>query len=189
MTDDAQYNAMIEAAGKGDRKALDDLWPGLYGQLHEIAAAQMHKERAGHLLQTTAIVHEAYFRLANQNRSKWKDRNSFFATAAVVMRRVLVDSARKEKAAKRGGNAARSNLSESRLAVDDAGYSALEVNEALEQLAAFAPDQARAMELMIFGGLSGDEVANMMGVSASTIDRRVRAAKAWLRRELSDPTM
>lgn len=183
---DPNLNSLIQNAGRGDRAAMDNVWPGLYSQLHDIASGQMAKERPGHLLQTTAIVHEAYFRLSDQQRSDWRDKPSFLAAAAVVMRRVLIDSARKETAKKRGGAANRHGLSDTNIAVDDHGYSAVEIHEALEQLAGFAPDQARALELMIFGGLTGEEAAEVLGVSASTIDRKVRAAKAWLRRELSD---
>ncbi|MEM7311675.1 MAG: ECF-type sigma factor [Planctomycetota bacterium] len=182
-----EFDALIQAAGQGDRDALNAAWPELYDHLHEIASGQMSKERSGrHLLQTTAIVHEAYFRLSEQKRSQWRDRNSFFAAASVVMRRILIDSARNATAAKRGGSMARQTLSDTRLALDDNGFAAVEIHEALERLAAFAPDQSKALELMIFGGMTGEEVADVLGVSASTIDRRVRAAKAWLRRELNE---
>jgi RNA polymerase sigma factor (TIGR02999 family) len=178
-------NALIQAAGQGDREALDQVWPDLYRQLHDLAAAQMSKEQNGGLLQTTAIVHEAYFRLSEQKRSEWPDRGSFFAAAAVVMRRILIDSARRERAVKRGGRQSRRTLSDTQLGVDDQRFEAIDLHEALEQLAQFAPDQAKALELMIFGGLTGEETAVVLGVSPATIDRKVRLAKAWLRRELS----
>ena len=182
-----EFEALIQAAGSGDRQALNEAWPELYDRLHEIAANQMSRERAGrHLLQTTAIVHEAYFRLSDQKKSYWPDRKSFLAAAAVVMRRVLIDSARNAAAIRRGGNLSRRALLDSRVAWDDQGFAAVDIHEALEELASFAPEQSRALELMIFGGLTGDEVADVLGVSPSTIDRRIRAAKAWLRRELSE---
>lgn len=183
---DRKINSQVQAAGQGDRSALDDAWPGLYSQLHDIAAGQMARERPGHLLQTTAIVHEAYFRLSDQQKSDWPDKRSFLAAAAVVMRRILIDSARRDRSRKRGGTAQKQALSDTNIAFDDRGFSAIDTHEALERLAEFAPDQARTLELMIFGGLTGEEVAEVLGVSASTIDRKVRAAKAWLRRELSD---
>ena len=161
-------------------------WAELYSHLHKIASAQMSRERSGHILQTTAVVHEAYVRLSKENASQFKDKNSFFAAASVVMRRVLVDSARKEKAVKRGGNATKKSLTDTQLSVGDKGYSVIEIHDCLSKLAEFASDQAQALELMIFGGLTGEETAAVMGVSASTIDRKVRSAKAWLRRELSD---
>ena len=182
-----EFEALIQAAGLGNREALNRAWPELYDHLHEIAASQMSRERSGrHLLQTTAIVHEAYFRLSDQKRSQWRDRSSFLAAAAVVMRRILIDSARNAKAVKRGGTMVRRDLSDTRIALDDDGFATVDIHEALEKLAAFAPDQSRALELMIFGGMTGEEVADVLGVSASTIDRRIRAAKAWLRRELSE---
>lgn len=161
-------------------------WPELYERLHEIAANQMSQERSGHLLQTTAVVHEAYMRLSKPQQSQFKDKNTFFAAAAVVMRRVLVDFARSEKAAKRGGNKKRQMLTDSRLAFGERGYSTIDIHDALERLAEFAPVQARALELMIFAGMTGEEVAVAIEVSPSTVDRKIRSAKAWLRRELSD---
>ena len=177
---------MIQAAGQGDRSAMDEVWGVLYRQLHELAAAQMTRERSGNLLQTTAIVHEAWFRLSKTERSHWTDRGSFLAAAANVIRRVLIDNARRENAVRRGGESTRQPLTDTRLRFDDQSFNAVEIHEALEKLATFAPDQASTLELMIFGGLSGEETAEAQGVSASTIDRRIRAAKAWLRRELSD---
>ena len=169
----------------------DCAWTDLYQQLRQMAARQMRRERSGHLLQTTAIVHEAYFRLAKCQSSNWNitrqgGRGSFLAAAAKTMRRVLIDSARIEKAKKRSGARKRRPLSEAELAFNDKRFSAIEIHDALERLSVLAPDQARALELMIFGGLTGDQVADVMGVSASTVDRRIRIAKAWLRRELSE---
>ena len=181
-----QLNSLISSAGSGDQAALNEAWPKLYDELHRIAARHMRKERKGNLLQTTAIVHEAYFRLFDQNQSDWKDRNSFLAAAAVAMRRVLIDNARKTQSQKRGGNLQRVELCESRLPLDENKYRIEEVHQALKTLGEFAPDEAKALELMIFGGMTGEEVAAVMNVSASTIDRRVRSAKAWLRRELSN---
>jgi len=186
MSSTTQISTLIQAAGQGDRSAMDEVWNVLYRQLHELAASQMTNERSGHLLQTTALVHEAWFRLSSTERSHWRDRGSFLSAAANVIRRVLIDSARKEKAVRRGGNSTQHALSDTRLRFDDRSFDAMEIDEALQTLATFAPDQAHALELMIFGGLSGEETAQVLGVSASTIDRRIRAAKAWLRRELSD---
>ena len=166
--------------------SFDGAWAKLYDELHDIAASQMTRERTGHLLQTTAIVHEAYFRLAKDRSETWKNKSTFFAAAAVVMRRVLIDAARRERAAKRGNGQPKHRLHETRIGIDDRAFRSLEVHDALEVLSGFAPDQARALELMIFGGLTGDEIASVMGVSSSTIDRRIRLAKAWLRRELAE---
>ena len=181
-------DSLIQAAGLGDRQALDRVMPELYGHLRDIATNQMARERSGHLLQTTALIHEAYLRLSEQRRSDWRDRGSFLAAASVVMRRVLIDDARRDRAQKRGGGLKKRSISDSRLAFDDGVVSVIEIHEALETLESFAPDQAKALELMIFGGLTGEETAAALGVSPSTIDRKVRAAKAWLRRELSEAT-
>lgn len=178
-------DAQIQSAGLGDQRAFDAVYDGLYDELHSIAAQQMARESSSNLLQTTAIVHEAYVKLASQNQSKWRDRQSFFAAAAVVMRRLLIDNARKEKSKKRGGQRARQLLSDSRLRFDERAFGVLEISDALEKLAEFAPEQSEALELMIFGGMTGEEVAKHLGVSASTIDRKVRSGKAWLRRELA----
>ncbi|MEO1523876.1 MAG: ECF-type sigma factor [Planctomycetota bacterium] len=184
MTSDEEINQRIRAAARGDRDALDGVADDLYGQLHEIASQHMRAERAGSLLQTTAIVHEAYLKLSDQQRSRWSDRNDFFAAASLIMRRLLIDHARSETADKRGGGRVRASMQETRLAIEDRRYSAIEISDALHRLAEFAPDQARGIELMVFGGMTGEEIAEHLGVSASTIDRRLRAAKAWLRREL-----
>ncbi len=183
---DKQFDALIQAAGRGDREALNKAWPDLYDHLHRIAANQMSAERSGrHLLQTTAIVHEAYFRLSDQKRSHWQDKSSFFAAAAIVMRRILIDSARSAMTTKRGGSMQRQNLSDTLLSFEEKGHAALDIHEALQRLADFAPDQSRVLELMIFGGMTSKEVATAIGVSQSTIARRIRAARAWLRRELT----
>ena len=182
---ESHIRSVVQAAAEGNREALGQAYDQLYDELHEIAGRQMRKEGAGRLLQTTAIVHEAYLKLATQSRSQWKDRHSFFAAATVVMKRLLIDHARQEKSLKRGGKAVRSKLSDSQILFDDQGYSVLEINDALEKLSEFAPEQATALEMMIFGGMTGEEVAKQLQVSASTIDRKVRSAKAWLRRELS----
>ena len=178
----------FQSAGRGDRTALDDVCSSLYDQLHDIAASQMSRESRPGLLQTTAVVHEAWFRLSRQRNSSWCDRNSFLAAAANVMRRVLIDSARAAGAQRRGGDLKRQRLTDTRLSFHDSAFEAVEIDDALQRLAEFAPESAQALELMIFGGMTGDETANALGVSPSTIDRRLRVARAWLRRELGGST-
>lgn len=157
----------------------------LYNELHSIAANWMRRERPDGILQTTMIVHEAYLRLSEgQESSRWKSREEFCAAASVTMRRLLVDHARRKRSAKRGGGQTQDILSDTRLGVDDEQFGAIELHDALEALAGFAAEQSRALELMYFGGLTGDEIASLLGVSPATVDRRLRAAKAWLRREL-----
>ncbi|MEL6104934.1 MAG: ECF-type sigma factor [Planctomycetota bacterium] len=184
VTSENEIDRRIQAAGVGDRAALDSVADDLYSQLHAIASTHMRSERGECLLQTTAIVHEAYLRLSDQQRSRWRSRNDFFAAASAIMRRLLIDHARSESAAKRGGKKTRTGLNETQLAIEDRRYSAIEVSDALQRLAEFAPDQARGIEMMVFGGMTGEEIAAQLNVSASTVDRKLRAAKAWLRREL-----
>ena len=155
----------------------------LYDSLREIAASRMRQERHDGILQTTMVVHEAYLRLRRQSKP-WASRAEFCAAASSTMRRVLVDYARRKSATKREGARSRADLSDAVLAIDDQRWQALELHDALEALAAFAPDQARALELMYFGGLTGDEIAQALETSPGTVDRRLRTAKAWLRREL-----
>ena len=157
----------------------------LYIELHSIATQWMRKERNDGILQTTMIVHEAFLRLNKDQSKSWKSREEFCAAASVTMRRLLVDHARQRAAAKRGGNNEVLNLSDSRIAVDEASFQAIDLHESLEKLASFAQDQARVLELMYFGGMSGDAIAEIMQVSSATVDRRLRAAKAWLRKEMS----
>ncbi|MEM6470899.1 MAG: ECF-type sigma factor [Planctomycetota bacterium] len=180
-----QLSVLIQAAGGGDRDAMGELWTTLYRQLHEIASRQMAREREGSLMQTTAVVHEAWFRLSKTEKSRWQDQPAFMAAAANVMRRVLIDHARKESAARRGGTSIPASLSDTQVGFENSQFQALAVHDALERLSEMSPEQATTLELMIFGGMSGAEVAAFVGVSESTIDRRMRSAKAWLRRELS----
>jgi len=145
----------------------------------------MRREANGRLLQTTAVVHEAFLRLQN-SKVAIADRSSFLGSASVAMRRVLIDSARARKADKRGGDRKRVELADAYLAVDHNRVAFYDLDEALNKLKSFDPEGATVLEMMIFGGMTGDEVAESTGVSASTVDRRVRAAKAWLKRELAE---
>lgn len=163
--------------------------PAVYAELHRQAERAMGREDAQHTLQATALVHEAYLRLVDQRRVKWQNRAQFFGVAAQVMRRILVDHARRHHAAKRGGG-----IQEITLHGDDADVAAprtddavdvLALNTALEGLAALDPKQARLVELRYFGGLSIEETAESLGVSPATVKREWATARAWLRRELS----
>lgn len=159
------------------------LWQQLYDELHDIAAAYMRREAKGNLLQTTFVLHEAYLRL--KDYPDWSDRNSFLKAASVTMRRVLIDSARKRSSEKRGGDHQRIPLADANLAVGGNQFVFHEIHDALQRLAEFASEESEILEMMVFGGMTGDEIAVSLGVSASTIDRRLRVAKTWLRRELS----
>lgn len=176
---------LLAAAGRGEEGAWDRLLPYVYDELRQLAMSQMQGERAGHTIQPTALVHEAFIRLADQQTPNWRNRAYFFGAAAQVMRRVLVDFARHRKAAKRGGGGEKQPLEDTLVDFEERSADLLTLDDALRRLAEFAPEQARIVELRFFGGLSVDETALLMGVSSATIDRGWRIAKAWLLRECS----
>jgi RNA polymerase sigma-70 factor, ECF subfamily len=164
----------------------DALLSILYDELHRLAHHYMRGERAGHTLQTTALINEAYLRLVEIDRVQWRDRTHFVAMAATVMRRVLVDHARAQARDKRGGGVAITSL-DADVAAPEPGVDVLALNEALDRLAALDPVQGRIVELRYFSGLTIDEVAAALDVSAGTVKREWSVAKAWLYRELAPP--
>jgi len=178
---------LLLAWGRGDQSAADRLVPAVYDELHRRAERAMRREGGDHTLQATALVHESYLRLVDQRRVEWRSRAHFFAIAATVMRRILVDHARARLAAKRGGGAAPITLAGAGegAAADGADeVDLLALHEALERLAVLDPEQARLVELRYFGGLTIDETADALGVSPATVKREWTLARAWLRREL-----
>lgn len=175
----------LEAWSAGDAGAFDRLFPVLYPELKRLANRQLRRERTGHTLQTTALVHEAFLELVGQKRAHFGSRQHFLAVAAFVMRRILTEHARSHAAAKRGGGVRPVELPDE-LAVDAAGLEEiLAVDEALNRLATIDPRAAKVVVLRYFGGLSHDEAAGALGVSEITVKRDWAAAKAWLRRELA----
>lgn len=181
----AEITRQLQCWARGDEGALDLLMPVIYAELRRIAAAYVHSERPEHTLQPTALVNEAWLRLARQDHLDFESRRGFFALAAHVMRQVLVDYARMARAEKRGGGAGTVTLPES-IAAESAGFDQLlALDCALEQLAAASPRQARIIELRYFGGLKVEEVATVMDVSPASISREQRSAEAWLNRALS----
>jgi len=176
---------LLIAWNEGDQAAVERLMPLVYAELRGIAERQFRRERAGHTLQPTAVVHEAYFRLVDQTRVTWKNRGHFFAIAAQAMRRILIDHARAREAQKRGGNEIQVSLDvgiASPEPVDDVDLLALD--EALVRLKTLDDAQAKIVELRFFGGLSIEETAEAMETSASSVKREFRSARAWLFREL-----
>jgi RNA polymerase sigma factor (TIGR02999 family) len=169
----------------GNQAALDKLVPILYDELRRLASSHMRGERPVHLLQTTALVHEAYLRLIERRHVNCQTRNQFFAVAAQVMRRVLVDYARGRDRAKRGDGVAPVALGEAAVLSDDRAEEFIAIDSALESLAAFDPRKGRVFELRYFGGMSVDEVAQTLCVSPVTVARDWRMAKVWLRREIA----
>ena len=176
-------NLLLQWRG-GDESALERLMPLVYEQLRRLARQCMRRERSDHTLQTTALVNEAYLRLVNSSRVKWQDRAHFFAITAQLMRRVLVDEARKRRNQKRGGAFTRVELQQVQMSDGPRQLDLLLLNDALERLAEFGPRKAKVVELRFFGGLSIDETAAVLKVSADIVKREWRTAKLWLLQEL-----
>jgi RNA polymerase sigma-70 factor, ECF subfamily len=168
----------------GDREALDKLMPIVYEELRRLAHRYMAHERAGHTLQTTALVNEAYMRLVNERGMNWQNRTHFFAVAAQIMRFILVDYARGHVRAKRGGGAEQISLSDALVVSENRITDLLILDEALTRLAEFDERKSRIAELRFFAGLTVEETAEVLSVSVETVMRDWRLAKAWLHREL-----
>jgi RNA polymerase sigma factor (TIGR02999 family) len=186
MTDRSEVTLLLRQARAGDKDALDTLLPLIYEELRAIAHDRMRAERSGHTLNTTALVHEAYLRLIEIKLVEWRDRAHFMAVASRVMRRVLVDYARKRASLRRGGGWTRVEL-DSADALADEGAAILELDEALERLEALSERQSKLLEQRYFGGLKLEECAEALGVSLATVKRELRLARAWLARELDAP--
>jgi RNA polymerase sigma-70 factor, ECF subfamily len=170
----------------GDRAALDKLVPIVHDELRALAHSYMRRERAEHTLQTTALVNEAYVRLVDCRRTRWQNRAHFFGVAAQAMRRILVDYARARRNAKRGGGEARVPLEDAAQAAEDRPAEFVALDEALAKLEGLDPRKARVVELRFFGGLSGEETAEVLGLSPATVQREWQIAKLWLLREVSE---
>ena len=184
MTDPEDVTPLLAAASSGDRAALHRLLPIVYAELHRIAHRQLAGERTGHTLDTTALVHEAYMKLADLDHIRWQDRAHFFALSARVMRQVLMDYAEKRKAKKRGGGRARVSLENVKLMSDDRAEDFLVLDEALTRLESQDERMCRVVEYRFFGGLTIQEAAEVLGVSTATVKRDWNLARAWLSREL-----
>ncbi|HZS56863.1 MAG TPA: sigma-70 family RNA polymerase sigma factor [Bryobacteraceae bacterium] len=170
---------------KGDQRALDRLMPLVYDQLRRIAARYLHSERSGHTLQTTALVHEAYLRLVGENRIQWQGRTHFFGVAATLIRNILVDHARTQKALKRGAGIGKLSLDEAFAVPAENNAAILAVDDALRALSKIDPQQGRIVELRFFGGLTIEETAELLQISPSTVKRDWILAKTWIYRALS----
>jgi RNA polymerase sigma-70 factor, ECF subfamily len=165
-------------------KAVADLVVSLYEELRRLASSYLQRERNDHTLQTTALVHEAYLRLADQKEVRWKNREQFMGVSAQLMRRILVDYSRGHDAKKRGGEFEKVFLEEAEVVSKGNAPDVIALDEALTRLAKFDPQHARLVELRFFGGLDLDEAAAVLGVSRTTVKRNWNLAKAWLAREL-----
>lgn len=185
MGDKMSATQLLHRTARGDRGEVDALIPLIYDQLHEIAARMASRERRGHTLAATALVNEAYVRLIDQNNVDPNDRAHFFAVAANVIRRILVDHARQRHADKRGGDWKRITLSDVDRPDDDKGVDLLDLHDALSRLNEISPRAAAVVELRYFGGLTVDEAAESLKVSPRTVADEWAFARAWLARELS----
>jgi len=176
---------LLEAKG-GDRGALDQLMPVVYNELRRLAESYLRNERSDHTLQATALVNEAYLRLIDQKTVNWQNRAQFFGLAAKMMRRILVNHAEAHHAAKRGGHAQKLSLDEAVSFFESEQVDLLALNTALNRLSELDERQSEIIELRFFGGLTIDEIAEMLQISPATVKREWNMAKAWLLRELSN---
>jgi RNA polymerase sigma factor (TIGR02999 family) len=184
MPSSHDVTALLGEWSRGNRSALDQLLPLVYDELRRIAARQLRRERPGNTLQPTALIHEVYLRLVDQRRVDWQNRAHFFGVAAQVMRRILVDYARRHNASKRGDGVAAVSIDDASEAAAPDVAGVLALDHALERLKALDAGLARIVELRAFGGLTIEEAAHVLTVSPSTAKRDWRTAKAWLKREL-----
>lgn len=180
-----QVTQLLLAWGQGDESALERLVPLVYGELHRLAHRYLGGERPGHMLQTTALVNEAYLRLVDSRRVQWQNRAHFFAVSAQLMRRVLVDFARQRNFQKRGGDAVQVSLHEELAGSTERGADLVALDDALNSMAKTDERASRVVELRFFGGLSIEETAEVLKISPETVKRDWTWAKAWLLRELS----
>lgn len=175
---------LLSAWSAGDESARERLMPAVYDELRRLARHHMRAERGDHTLQTTALVHEVYLRLVGQRSAEWKTRAQFFAIAATMMRRILVDHARRRASGKHGGGMIRCELDDAVAAAESRSAEVIAVDAALDQFAAIDERASRIVELRYFGGLTVDQVATALELSVATVKRDWAAAKAWLAREL-----
>lgn len=183
---DANITALLRSATDGGPEATDALMRAIYDDLRRIAGSHMRNERANHTLQPTALVNEAYVKLVGQHSADWKDRAHFFAVASLVIRRLLVDHARERNALRRGGDRSRIPLDMVSASAGGEGVDLLALDDALRMLGEIDPRQAKIVELRFFGGLTIDEVAEVLSIGKRTVDREWQCARAWLYAALSD---
>jgi RNA polymerase sigma factor (TIGR02999 family) len=182
-----QVTELLAAWSRGDESALEKLMPLVYDELRRLANRYMGRERAGHTLQTTALVNEAYLRLVGASGVRWQNRAHFFAVSAQVMRRILVDFARSRNFQKRGGGARQVSLDQALEISEERDADLVALDDALEALARLDPRKGHVVEMRFFGGLSVEETASVLGVSPDTVMRDWKMAKVWLLREMSKP--
>jgi RNA polymerase sigma factor (TIGR02999 family) len=180
-----QITQLLAGWAHGNPAALDELTPIVYNELHRIAHRYMRRERPGHTLQTSALINEAYIRLIDQREARWQNRAHFFAIAAKLMRRILVDRARARGYAKRGANPLQVSLDEGMAVSGKKEPDLVALDDALKDLEAMDPRKSRIVEMRFFGGLSLEETAEALAISIPTVEREWRAARAWLHRAMT----
>ncbi len=185
--DPGQVTRLLQQWSEGQTEILEELLPLVYGELRKVAAGYLRKERGNHTLQPTALVHEAYLKLLGQDRTHWANRAHFFAIAAQAMRRILVDHARKEKAAKRGGPLTAISLEDAPQLGRSRSIDLIALDLALDRLVELDERQARVVELRFFGGLTVEETSQVMDISQRTVAREWKMARAWLRDQMEAP--
>ena len=179
-----QITQLLAEWSEGNQSALDELYPLVYEELHRLARRYMSRERKGHTLQTTALINEAYVRLVDQRNVRWANRSHFFAISAQIMRRILIDHARRHAYAKRGGGAKQVSLEEAAIVAPDQASELVRLDEALQTLAKMDERRCHVVELRYFGGLSNEEIAGVLKVSENTVTRDWNLARAWLYQQL-----
>ena len=184
MTSQADVTRLLHEYKNGDKTVLDELFPLVYAELRRLAANKLNGERDDHTLQATALVHEAYLRLINQHSADWTNRAHFFGLAAEMMRRILVNHALERKRLKRGGGETKLALDEAVTFAEEREIDLVRLDEVLNELAEFAPRQAKIVELKFFGGLTNEESAESLNISPETVKRDWRVAKLWLKNHL-----
>ena len=187
MADAHEVTGLLAEWAKGNPQALEELTPLVYRELRQLAASYLRRERQGHTLQPTALVHEAYMRLVDQSNPTWQSRSHFYGVAARLMRQILVDHARRKHAGKRGGQ--KVSLEEVVSFSQDRGHLLVALDTSLNALEKIDPRKCRAVELRYFGGLSMEEIAQALDVSAVTVRRDLRMAEAWLHNEMQYGTV
>jgi RNA polymerase sigma-70 factor, ECF subfamily len=180
-----QITQLLAEWSDGNQSALDELYPLVYEELHRLARRYMSRERKGHTLQTTALINEAYVRLVDQRNVHWANRSHFFAISAQIMRRILIDHARRYAYAKRGGGAQQVSLEQVAVVAREQSSEILRLDEALKTLAKMDPRRCHVVELRYFGGLSNEEIAGVLKVSENTVTRDWNLARAWLHQQLT----
>ena len=181
---DSGITQLLKQWRSGEQTALDQLLPLVYDELHRVAQRAIRQQPAGHTLQTTALINEAYLRMCNMPQIEWQDRAHFFAVAARVMRHLLVDHARAQVTAKRGGGAQRVDFDEAAIYASERSAELLALDDALNRLAAADDKKSRIVELRYFGGLTVEEVAEVLGIAVITVKREWAKARLWLYHEL-----